>query len=122
VSGTARRRGGGGGAFGAAEKLLVELAKGADKLGDASIRQDLMRLHTLNELARFANLRAKEAKAHGKDLPGAANIAKLSMSRIVRLSGTPACASSGRSAPCTPTRASRRRSSTPRPATRSSAW
>ena len=45
-----------------------------------------MRLHTLNELARFANLRAKEARAHGVDLPGAANIAKLSMSRIVRLS------------------------------------
>ena len=86
VRGGGGRRGGGGGAFGAAEKLLVELAKGAGKLDDASIRQDLMRLHTLNELARFANLRAKEAKTYGKDLPGAANIAKLSMSRIVRLS------------------------------------
>ena len=86
VGGGSRRGGGGGGAFAAAEKLLVDLARGAGRLGDSSIRQDLMRLHTLNELGRFANLRAKEARAHGKDLPGAANIAKLSMSRIVRLS------------------------------------
>ena len=84
--GSGRGGGGGGGAFGAAEKLLVDLAKGAGKLGDASIRQDLMRLHTLNELGRFATLRAKEARTYGKELPGAGNIAKLSMSRIVRLS------------------------------------
>src|SRR3954469_13592116 len=40
------RRGGGGGAmFGAAETLLVELAKGNGAISDATVRQDLMRLH-----------------------------------------------------------------------------
>jgi alkylation response protein AidB-like acyl-CoA dehydrogenase len=86
--GSGRRRGGGGGGslFGSAEKLLVDLAKGNGSIADHSIRQDLMRLHTLNEIARFTNLRMKAAKAAGK-APGAeANTAKLSMSRIVRLS------------------------------------
>ena len=43
-----------------------------------------MRLHTLNELGRFNNLRAKAAKAIGQDVPGLPNISKLSMSEIVR--------------------------------------
>ena len=44
-----------------------------------------MRLHTLNELGRFNNLRAKAAKAIGlPDVPGLPNISKLSMSEIVR--------------------------------------
>ena len=41
---------------------------------------------TLNELARYANLRQKAEKAVGRDIPGAGNLAKLSMSRILRLS------------------------------------
>ena len=44
-----------------------------------------MRLHTLNELGRMNNLRAKAAKAIGQDVPGLPNISKLSMSEIVRL-------------------------------------
>jgi alkylation response protein AidB-like acyl-CoA dehydrogenase len=44
-----------------------------------------MRLHTLNEIGRYTNLRQKAMKASGGDLPGVGNIAKLSMSRIVRL-------------------------------------
>jgi len=81
-----RRRGGAAGAmFGAAEKLLVELAKGNGQIDNAAVRQDLMRLHTMNEIARFTNLRMKAAKAQGR-APGAeANTSKLSMSRIVRL-------------------------------------
>ncbi len=43
-----------------------------------------MRLHTLNELGRMNNLRAKAAKAIGQDVPGLPNISKLSMSEIVR--------------------------------------
>jgi alkylation response protein AidB-like acyl-CoA dehydrogenase len=79
------RAGGGGGMFGGAYKVLVELAKGNGKIQDASVRQDLMRLHTLNELGRFNNLRAKAAKAAGLgDIPGLPNISKLSMSEIVR--------------------------------------
>ena len=74
----------GGGMFGASYKLLVDLAKGNGKINDPSVRQDLMRLHTLNELGRINNLRAKAAKAIGQDVPGLPNISKLSMSEIVR--------------------------------------
>ncbi len=87
VRGSGGRRGGGaGGMFGAAEKLLVELAKANGKLADASVRQDLMKLHSANEIARYTGLRQKALKAQGQDLPGAGNIAKLSMSEIVRQS------------------------------------
>jgi alkylation response protein AidB-like acyl-CoA dehydrogenase len=84
--GAPKRRGGGsaGGMFSSGYKLLVELAKGNGKIHDPSVRQDLMRLHTLNELGRFNNLRAKAAKAIGQDVPGLPNISKLSMSEIVR--------------------------------------
>ncbi len=79
-----RRGGGGGGMFGASYKLLVELAKGNGKINDPTVRQDLMKLHTLNELGRFNSLRAKAAKAIGQEVPGLPNISKLSMSEIVR--------------------------------------
>ena len=85
VTGGGRRSrggGGGGGMFGAQSKLLIDLAKGNGKIKDPAIRQDLMRLHTLNELGRMQNLRIKG----GDKVPGAPNIAKLSMSNIVRLS------------------------------------
>ncbi|HJR26907.1 MAG TPA: acyl-CoA dehydrogenase family protein [Acidimicrobiales bacterium] len=73
------------GMLGAGYSLLVELAKGNGKIADPSIRQDLVRLHTLNELGRMNNLRAKAAKAAGlPDIPGLPNISKLSMSEIVR--------------------------------------
>lgn len=81
------KRGGGPGAmFGAAEKLLIELAKGNGKISDPVLRQDLMQLHTLNEIARYTNLRMKAAKAAGKAPGPEANTAKLSMSKIVRMS------------------------------------
>jgi alkylation response protein AidB-like acyl-CoA dehydrogenase len=65
---------------------LIELAKGNGKLSDATVRQDLMELHTLNEIARYTNLRQKAMKTSGQDIPGIGNIAKLSMSRILKLS------------------------------------
>ena len=82
------RRGGAGGAmFGAAEGLLRELAKANGKINDPTVRQDLMQLHTYNEIARYMNLRQKGLKASGGgDIPGLGNIAKLSMSRILKLS------------------------------------
>ena len=84
--GKGRRGGGGsaGGMFAAGYKLLVDLAKGNGKITDPTVRQDLMKLHTLNELGRFNSLRAKAAKAIGQDVPGLPNISKLSMSEIVR--------------------------------------
>ncbi len=66
-------------------KGLIELAKGAGKIGDKRVRQDLMKLHTAYEIARMNNLRAKAARAAGKQLPGLPNIAKLSMSDILRM-------------------------------------
>jgi alkylation response protein AidB-like acyl-CoA dehydrogenase len=86
-AGPRRRSGGGGGgpaALAGGYKLLVELAKGNGKIQDPSVRQDLMRLHTLNELGRFSNWRAKAGKAIGHEVPGLPNISKLSMSEIVR--------------------------------------
>jgi alkylation response protein AidB-like acyl-CoA dehydrogenase len=80
-----RRGAGAVGMFGAAEQLLVQMAKDNGAAADATIRQDLVRLHTLNEIGRYTNLRQKALKASGADLPGVGNIAKLSMSRIVRL-------------------------------------
>ena len=92
VPGGGRKRGKSGapagvaGMFGAAEQMLVGLAQGNGSSSDPMIRQDLMRLHSLNEIARFTNLRMKAAKEAGKGPGPEANTAKLSMSRIVRLS------------------------------------
>jgi alkylation response protein AidB-like acyl-CoA dehydrogenase len=86
VSTGGRRGGGGGTLFGASSKTLTRLAQANGKAADPSVRQRLMQLHTFSELARFNNLRLKAAKAAGGDIPGLPNIAKLTMSKIVRLS------------------------------------
>src|SRR5690606_5027214 len=84
---TGGRRGGGGGTlFGASSKALIGVAKGNGRIADPEIRQKLMRLHSIGEVARFNNLRLKAAAAAGKDIPGLPNIAKLLMSSTVRLS------------------------------------
>jgi alkylation response protein AidB-like acyl-CoA dehydrogenase len=66
--------------------MLADVARGLGRLDDAVLRQDLMRLYTLNEIARYTNLRMKAAKAAGRGPGPEANTAKLSMSRIMRLS------------------------------------
>ena len=84
-----KKSGGGGGAgglFGAGTKMFIELSKGNGKINDPTIRQDLMRLHTANEIARMTNLRVKAMKQAGMEPPNVGNIAKLSMSNIVRMS------------------------------------
>jgi alkylation response protein AidB-like acyl-CoA dehydrogenase len=86
VASGGRRGGGGGTLFGASSKALTQLARANGKASDPNVRQKLMQLHTLGELARFNNLRLKAAKASGGDIPGLPNIAKLTMSSIVRLS------------------------------------
>jgi alkylation response protein AidB-like acyl-CoA dehydrogenase len=65
--------------------LLVGLARGNGRNADATVRQDLMRLYTLEELGRYNTERMKASRAAGRDIPGMANLAKLSMSAIVRL-------------------------------------
>ncbi|MBS1849127.1 MAG: acyl-CoA dehydrogenase family protein [Actinobacteria bacterium] len=65
--------------------LLAGLARGNGKLADPIIRQGLAQLHTLGEIGRYSAERAKALRAQGKTIPGMGNIAKLSMSNIVRL-------------------------------------
>ncbi len=75
-----------GGMFGASEQLLVQLAQQNGSSADPTIRQGLVRLHELNEIGRFMSLRQKALRSAGGDIPGLGNMAKLSMSRILRLS------------------------------------
>jgi alkylation response protein AidB-like acyl-CoA dehydrogenase len=65
---------------------LIALARKTGKDKDPVIRQGLAKLHTLGEVARFNTERMKAARAAGRDIPGLANIAKLTMSDIMRLS------------------------------------
>ncbi len=88
--GGARRGGGGGGGLagmlGGSAGLISELAKGNGKIKDPTIRQDLMKLHTLGEIAKYNGLRSKALRQAGKpDFPASANIAKLQMSMMLRL-------------------------------------
>ncbi len=79
--------GGGGGAMTAgAQRLFTEMAKASGKIDDPNVRQALMKLHTMSEIGRYTTLRHKALRERGHDLPGAGNIAKLSMSEIVRQS------------------------------------
>ncbi|MEQ1700961.1 MAG: acyl-CoA dehydrogenase family protein [Ilumatobacteraceae bacterium] len=79
--------GGGGGAMAAgAVKMFTEMAKANGMVNQPTIRQDLMKLHTLHEVGRMLALRLKGEKQAGRDIPGAPNIAKLSMSEIMRQS------------------------------------
>jgi len=70
---------------GAMFEMLLGLAKGNGKNQDKIIRQDLVKLYALGELGRLNGERLKATRARGGDIPGLANIAKLSMSSIVRL-------------------------------------
>jgi alkylation response protein AidB-like acyl-CoA dehydrogenase len=81
--------GGGGGAMSAMRggaAMLIGLAQKNKVNHDANVRQDLVRLYTLGELGRFNSLRMKAVREQGGDIPGMPNVAKLSMSQIVRLS------------------------------------
>jgi alkylation response protein AidB-like acyl-CoA dehydrogenase len=86
----AKRRspgGGGGGAMTAgAQALFTEIAKQNGAIADPRVRQELMKLYTLGEIGKYTTLRSKAERARGRDVPGAGNIAKLSMSEIVRRS------------------------------------
>ena len=80
------RAGGALGAMRGGATMLITLAQSRGVNTDAGIRQDLARLYTLSELGRFNGLRVKAVKESGGDIPGMPNVAKLSMSQIVRLS------------------------------------
>jgi alkylation response protein AidB-like acyl-CoA dehydrogenase len=69
-----------------AEQIFLDMARRNGSISDANVRQDLARLHTVHEVGRMLALRLKAEKAAGRDIPGAPNIAKLSMSNIMRAS------------------------------------
>lgn len=81
-----RRSTGGATLFGYTGRTMILLVRKAGKQSDPTVRQELMRLHSMGEVARFNTQRLKAAMAAGKDIPGLPNIAKLSMSNMVRLS------------------------------------
>jgi alkylation response protein AidB-like acyl-CoA dehydrogenase len=65
--------------------LLIGLARGNGTITDPTIRQALMQLHTMGEIGRYNAERLKATRAAGGDIKGMGNIAKLSMSNMVRL-------------------------------------
>jgi alkylation response protein AidB-like acyl-CoA dehydrogenase len=77
--------GGVAGGFTGMAKMLADLANGNGTITDPTIRQGLIKLHTLGEIGRFNNLRVKAAKEAGREIAGMANISKLSMSEMMRM-------------------------------------
>lgn len=84
---TVRSSGSGDVMSGGAGAVVLRFARENGPIADPILRQKLVRLHTLQELARFANLRAKAAREAGVQLTGGEpNFAKLSMTMITQLS------------------------------------
>jgi alkylation response protein AidB-like acyl-CoA dehydrogenase len=83
-TGSGGRRGGGGGMGFTSRETLTELATANGKIADATVRQELMQLYSLYEIAKYTRLRQKALAARGDSVPGLGNIAKLSMSEILR--------------------------------------
>ena len=86
LTGKTRGGSGGPGGIGGTSRLLNALAQQVGKAADPLVRQDLARLYILTELGRYTALRSKALRESGGDVPGVGNIAKLSMSIILRLS------------------------------------
>jgi len=66
--------------------MFMGLAKGNGSWNNPVVRQKLAHLHIISEIWRLNTERFKATKAAGGDIPGIANISKLLMSEIVRLS------------------------------------
>jgi alkylation response protein AidB-like acyl-CoA dehydrogenase len=82
-----RGRGGGGGRQRiSGASLFVGLAKGNGTWNNPVVRQKLAHLHILGEIGRLNTERHKATRATGGDIPGIANVSKLLMSEMVRLS------------------------------------
>lgn len=81
----AKPRPAGSAALGGLAGRLRQLAEANGTIGNATIRNDLMRLHSMTEIGRINNLRVKGARSMGKTIAGMPNISKLSMSNLVRL-------------------------------------
>jgi len=66
--------------------MFIGLAKGNGSWENPVIRQKLAHLHIIGEIGRLNTERHKAVRSSGGDIPGIANISKLLMSEIVRLS------------------------------------
>ena len=78
--------GGAGAMVAGSQKVFIDLARANGTINDPTVRQGLVKLHTLTEIARYTNLRNKAERARGRELPGAGNLGKLAMSDVVRTS------------------------------------
>ena len=80
------RSGTAGALSGFGSSMMLKLAASTGAIGDPVLRQDLMKLHTLGEIARFNNVRAKAARQAGRgEIPGMGNLSKLAMSEMTRM-------------------------------------
>ncbi len=75
-----------GGQLSTSVESLAALAHANGAIEEPNVRQDLARLFSMNEIARYTNLRQRALARSGGEIAGLGNIAKLSMSRILRLS------------------------------------
>ena len=78
--GQVRTGGTGGGGLNMAQNL-IKLAKDTGRASDPTVRQNLARMYSLQQIGKYSSLRGKGGKA----APGAPNIAKLMMSDMLRL-------------------------------------
>jgi alkylation response protein AidB-like acyl-CoA dehydrogenase len=86
-AGDLARGGGGQRALGARGFATMRKAAEAEgRTGDPHIRQALVELYTMEEISRYTVMRTKAAKAAGRGPGPEANTAKLTMSRMTRLS------------------------------------
>ena len=72
-------------AFGGSSRMLTELARKLGRDTEPMVRQRLAELYILQEVGRMSALRSKAARTSGRGAGGEGNLAKLLMSRIIRL-------------------------------------
>jgi alkylation response protein AidB-like acyl-CoA dehydrogenase len=72
--------------FGGSYALLQGIAEKLGRADDPVVRQRLAELYTLTEIGRMSALRGKAARATGRGIGGEGNLAKLLMSRMIRIS------------------------------------
>ena len=78
--GTVRTGGTGGGGLNMAQSL-IKLAQDTGRVSDPTVRQNLARMYSLQQIGKFSSLRARAGTASA----GAPNMAKLMMSDMLRL-------------------------------------
>jgi alkylation response protein AidB-like acyl-CoA dehydrogenase len=68
-----------------AAAAYIDLARREGLADRADVRQQLVRIHVLGELARLNTLRNRAVRAAGGEIPGFANFTKLAMASLLRL-------------------------------------